>query len=468
MPDQHWTELLPNDIYIVRSNGLIHEYDRKVIVSLYQPLIGTLCTSFYMTLWGELAEYRIWGQEDTHRSLLSALQTNLKNIYEARKKLEGIGLLKTFVRQSDDEDFTRFLYELQPPLTPKQFFDDGVLNVYLYNRIGKIKFLRLKRFFSDHVINDKEYTSITHSFSEVFQSLHPSELKPDQYIIDDFNVAEDEEYLSRKHSAGYKIDNTGFDFNLLLAGLSENMVPKEALTSKVKDAIVKLSYIYSISPIDMKNLLISSLNEEDVIDIEELRKAARDWYQLEHGDHLPALSRKKQPQHLRTMNDKAATTKEEKLMQGLEKVSPYQFLKEFAGGTEPAVSDLKIIEDVMFKQKLNPGVINVLIYYVLLKSDMKLTKGYVEKIAGHWTRKKITTVKEAMTLAKNEHNQYLAWADDKKKTSKKVIRQEMLPEWLKNAEEEKSIDNKKQRDDSIVEAERQQLAQSLQKYKRDT
>ena len=50
----------------------------------------------------------------------------------------------------------------------------------------------------------------------------------------------------------------------------------------------------------------------------------------------------------------------------------------------------------------------------MLKSDMKLTKAYVEKIASHWARKKITTAKEAFVLAKNEHKQYTEWADGKK------------------------------------------------------
>ncbi len=61
----------------------------------------------------------------------------------------------------------------------------------------------------------------------------------------------------------------------------------------------------------------------------------------------------------------------------------------------------------MIKHKLPPGVVNVLIDFVMLKTDMKFTKGYVEKIAGHWARKQIKTVKEAMELAKKEHRTYL-------------------------------------------------------------
>ncbi|ASB87960.1 Replication initiation and membrane attachment protein [Bacillus sonorensis] len=41
------------------------------------------------------------------------------------------------------------------------------------------------------------------------------------------------------------------------------------------------------------------------------------------------------------------------------------------------------------------------------------------------------TVREAMKLAKEENRQYLEWAEGKKtQRSKKVIREEKLPDWL--------------------------------------
>lgn len=99
---------------------------------------------------------------------------------------------------------------------------------------------------------------------------------------------------------------------------------------------------------------------------------------------------------------------------------------------------MKILEDVMFHQKLPPGVMNVLIDYVMRKTDKKLTKAYVETIASHWARKSIQTTANAMALAKKEHQQYLKWAENKKvgkrssksNTKKAVTRTELLPDWF--------------------------------------
>ena len=57
----------------------------------------------------------------------------------------------------------------------------------------------------------------------------------------------------------------------------------------------------------------------------------------------------------------------------------------------------------MTKQKLKPGVVNVLIDYVLKINNKKLTKNFVEAIASQWARLKIETVEDAMKQAKKEH-----------------------------------------------------------------
>lgn len=114
--EHHWKELIPVDRYTVRSNGVLHDFDRKVLTLLYQPLIGYRALSLYMTLWSELE--LLSEKETTHHSLMVLMQCNLKEIYEERLKLEGIGLLKTYVNREEPK---LFIYELQPPLTPEQF-----------------------------------------------------------------------------------------------------------------------------------------------------------------------------------------------------------------------------------------------------------------------------------------------------------------------------------------------------------
>lgn len=437
---QHWQELLPIDRYVVTANGLLHDYDRKVLTFLYQPLIGASCFSLYMTLWAELEENRLWSESHSHHSLMNFMDMNLQAIYNSRIKLEGIGLLKTYVKE--DEDLRSFVYELQPPLTPEQFLLDGMLNIYLYRKIGKAQFARVKRFFSDQNMQDSDYKQVTKMFQDVFTSCHPSAFSYSDEMKQDIEMEQDCSYMGRQHPKNIKAEASNFDFDLLFAGLHENLISSNAFTEPVREVISTLAFLYGIDPIQMKNIVISAINEDNTINLEELRKSARDWYQFEHFDQLPSLAERTQPAIYHTMKQEPET-KEEKLIRYYETTSPLKVLKDKSGGRVPAKADVKIIEDVMFGQKLTPGVMNVLIDIVLQLQNNKFPRNYVEKIASEWARKGLKTVTEAMESAKAEHDRYTSSAKgEKNKTGKKnpykkqPIRTEVLPSWFKEEEKE--------------------------------
>lgn len=95
--------------------------------------------------------------------------------------------------------------------------------------------------------------------------------------------------------------------------------------------------------------------------------------------------------------------KREELILYLETTSPEILLTDIARGVPPSKQDLLIIQSIRDTSRLPDPVINVLLQYVLLKTDMKLTKSLSEKISAHWARKQIKTAAEALDLAKKEH-----------------------------------------------------------------
>ena len=106
-----------------------------------------------------------------------------------------------------------------------------------------------------------------------------------------------------------------------------------------------------------------------------------------------------------------------------EKENPYDFLAS-KQGARPTKKDLEIIEYLIIDQKLNPGVVNVLIDYVLKINNNKLVRSFVEQIAAQWKRSKITTVSDAMDIAMNEYDK------NKNKTKKNLNTKEIVPQWL--------------------------------------
>jgi replication initiation and membrane attachment protein len=460
---QHWQELIPIDRYLVTSNGLLHEYDRKVLTFLYQPLIGSTCLSLYMTLWAELEENRLWSESSTHHLLMNLLSVNLKEIYEARLNLEGIGLIKTYVKS--DDSGRSFIYELHPPLNPEQFFLDGMLNIYLYRKIGKNHFSRLKRFFSDKQKPlEEDYVEVTRAFQDVFASATPGSLQYMQEHSKELEAEPAQEFIGRNGQKPIQIETSSFDFEMLMAGLNESLVPQKSLTKKVKEVISNLAFLYGISPIEMKNFILGAINEKDEIDIEDLRKGARDWYQFENYDQLPSLINRTQPA-VHQVQLTEPKTQEEKLIRYYETTPPIVIFKELSGGVEPSVSNLKILEEVMIKYKLPPGVVNVLIEVVLRKTDMKFTKNFVESIASHWARLKIKTVKEAMEAAIKEERSFKESKKTGKSTKQKPIRTEVLPDWFDDKGKE-SVKEPDKENNTELEARKRAIEEKLKAFRK--
>jgi len=179
------------------------------------------------------------------------------------------------------------------------------------------------------------------------------------------------------------------------------MYHERCFSKEIKELINSLSFIYNLSTIDMQGLVRNSINEKGMIDKTILRKSARDYYQFEQNGNLPTLIYNKQPDYLKKPT--GDTSKWAKLVYTFENITPYQLLKTKYKGAEPTDRDKRLIESLLIDQKLNPGVVNVLISYVLKINNEQLKKSYVETIAGQWKRLNIETVEEAMKITEKEH-----------------------------------------------------------------
>ncbi|MBY6035228.1 DnaD domain protein [Fictibacillus nanhaiensis] len=454
----HFQEVVPVDTYSVQSKGLLHEIDQKVLTLLYQPLVGAFAYSLYMTLW---CESNMNQQTKKHQHLMNLTQFSLKDILSGRKKLEAIGLLKTF--KQDQDNAREYLYELQLPLSPKAFFTDGFLSIYLFNRLGQKRFQEVRETFLVPQKDSDGFKDVTASFSDVFTSLHPSEMTAKSYseiterAVDSENTTLVEKGVQGRVTLG---DET-FDFEAMVNQISTFIVPKEVLTPKLKEAIYKLAYIYQLEPMDMSRQIQNVYYSTGEITSENLRREIQKWYRFEHEEGLPVLSLRTQPVPLKALHGMEPQTKEEEQIKFFEEVSPYRLLEDYSGAT-PAEVDLKLVAYCMLDQNLTPGVTNVLLDYVLTTNDMKLAKGLVERISSHWARKKVQTVSEAMALARDEKRKYKEWQD--KKTMKPGFyngKQQQpnvaVPDWLK-PETNTGVQNK---DNDAMEDENRKWLESL-------
>jgi len=207
----------------------------------------------------------------------------------------------------------------------------------------------------------------------------------------------------------------------------------------------------------MQGLIRNAINEKGLIDKSLLRKSCREYYQFDNFGNLPTLIYNRQPEYLK--KPKGDNSKWAKMVYTFENFTPYQLLKAKYKGAEPTDRDKKLIESLLIDQKLNPGVVNVLISYVLKSNNEQLTKSYVETIAGQWKRLNIETVEEAMRFTEKEHKK-LGKIFQKKNNSDgttkvKTVKtdEKNLPAWFNKEQEltQSSVEEEEEMDKILSE-----------------
>lgn len=410
---------LPADTFIVTNKTVLNNNDLGILLNLYQPLVGNDSISLYYTLWSYLDKAELMSNEWTHHHLLTNMQITINEIDDARVKLEAIGLLKTYLKKGN---INNYIYELYSPMSASEFINNPVLATALYNAIGKLEYEKIINFYKIPNLNLRGYEDITKNFSDVFG--FSNSCVNDNLIYD----------LRKSRYRNLEILSK-VDINTILNLIPDELLNKKTINKDMKEYIYNISYIYNLDNDDMISLIRNSINDINKIDKKQLRENADKYYSFNNLGKLPSLIYKNQPEYLRKqIND---DSKRSKIINMFETTSPYDFINSKYKNSNPTGTDLKIIAHLLLDLNLKPGVVNVLIDYVLKINNNRLSKAYVDTIASQWSKSNIETVEDAMKIAEDEYKKRKG-----KKSNIKIIKKEEKPEWFnQNIEENKaSID----------------------------
>ncbi|HLS36108.1 MAG TPA: DnaD domain protein [Bacillota bacterium] len=425
-------KLLPKDGFQVRVAEQPSLDYTKSLTHLYQPLIGMGAISLYQTLLNEALMSNKHAQ--THHSLMTYLQLPLPKIYNLRIKLEAIGLLKTFKRTNAEE--TIYTYDVQRPFSPKEFFEETMLSELLLHHIGKRKFTELKNLFT----KEKQLigTDVTASFHDVFETVLPDL---------DYHDITPKEKTTRSLVES-------IDFSWLEFMLKQRMLPiHKILTGHNKQIISELTHLYDLTSHEIEKALLWAITEDHELNIEEFKQACHDLYATK-SNHAKVRLVEKEISRAKK-EDTSALSREERLIHRFETMSPRQLLEDLSNGSKASERDLKIIRDVMVAQNLPRPVMNVLVHYALMQSNMKLSKPYLETIASHWSRANLSSAKEAMEFAKNEINNF----KERKKRHRNKQSKEVIPDWFKQRHEQEKTEETGQSD-----VDQEEIMEMLQRH----
>lgn len=367
--------LSSQDSYQVLCKGYLGEDKIRILTHLYQPICRYEAISLYLTLYHEIERGNMLNVTLTHYRLLNICQMTLTQLQDSLSILEGIGLVRTYKKDCE------YIYELMLPLTAKRFFNHEVLNTLLYRTLGQNDYERTKYYFSIPSIDTSVYQEVSSRFNEVFHI----DLSQTSLVLKAPNVEDDLR----------SVPEVSYNLQLFYEGLEDYRIPKTAITKDVENTIVSLGVVYNISPITMRKL-VYDVYENGEVKVDDLQERCLRYYEFENQTNLDKVYEKKQQQLSKPVINK----RDEKIKQ-LESLTPYQYLKALQKGANPTTRDLALIEKLLTEQKLNPGVVNVLVETVLVLNNGQLPKNHLEYVAGLFVRKNIKTVSDAIEEAKN-------------------------------------------------------------------
>ena len=382
----------PLDQITIYATTNLNPDDVNVVTLLYAPLIEADAYKLYMTLQSLLNRSSLTSHSLLHKEILDITGMDPQKFAEARLKLEAIGLLSTYKHENE------YMFMLKSPLTARGFLSDGVLGMYLYSIIGDTQFRRIQKLFQIPKVDKSNYSEITASFDDVFQSIEEINVKNDDYVVD------------RRMNVGIKIKNYEFNFNLFQAGIAPTFLEGKRITKRFETFIINIEYAYGFNEETMQELYNKSLNNSGNFDYSICSKKAREKYASLHENPLPKLAVKQENM----------MTETEELFQSL----PAKMIIETATASKVATSiDVEKVSQLYQEySELPRSVINACVVYSIKKCDGTVpVYGYFDTVLKDWVSKGITTFKQAQEAIEKT---YKPTTGKKKKTSND-------PEWLK-------------------------------------
>lgn len=408
-------KILPADHFTITKHRSYTEDHYQSLYQLYQPIIGVDATAFYLTL------YHLFqpSQKHSHHHLMQILNLPLNTIYQARLSCEAIGLIYTYKR--DLESGSVYHYQLNEPLTAKQFLKNDLLNQMLLHQIGNQKYQLIQESVSlvfEAQDQNQLGENVTARFSDVFQYNGAA-----QSFVPVANQSDESKAVPA-------IQEGDIDWKWLEQSLIDRMLPAKKILSRDNVMLIEqMAGLYQLTTTQLDKAIQWAVTSDHQLSREEFKAACLDLVETLPEQQVKIVNRREKIKPTVQTNK----SKREQFVERMETISPKELLEDLSSGRQASQQDLRMIANIMDAQGLQPGVMNVLIHYVMLKTDMKLTRSYLEKIASHWSRKNVKTVHQAMTLAKSENNKYQQW-DQKKQSNYNRPRksQEIVPDWFKN------------------------------------
>lgn len=434
MPTSNMHHFTGHHQYMIYREFSLSELDQKMLSYVYQPMIGAFAIGIYQLLYQHISPDKTgYSIIDAQRQLflLLGLDLNEKSrtyFLEQASKLEAVGLLDTLRIIIPDMEDCLYEYELQRPLTPKEFFETQHLYLLLQDKVGKYAVLSLRQQFTtddplESISSNMHKENISVPFYELFRlNAHAIDFELQQALQE---VAPSRSTVSKPDSGMNEISYADIITRFPRRSLNRKFVEKLRYN---EEGIGIINYI--VRKLDLSLQELCRLLDEDgiftsegTIVLEEIQNRAylhfrqnkrrneyreRVQHRIEQGDGLSenekevAVQREFYVEVPPQFRDKCDIHQYNMLLRNI----PYtQLLEKFFPGAVPdTLLDMFMKMDLNYK--LPDEVINVLIHYLMTRLanglDQRLNRNFVEAIVSNMLVKQVRTYEQAVIYTRQQ------------------------------------------------------------------
>ena len=413
---------MAQDDYLVTQATYFSDRDQQVAISLYQPLVGPVALALYLSLWQEVHETPALTDRQPQTRLLDLLNIDVDALFQARIRLEAVGLLKTYT--TTDSMSRYYAYELYAPVSPQAFFSDDLLGMLLYDRVGASRYTQLAAQFTLYPVRREEWQDISHDFLSVFQLTN--------VLAQPAATTQAQQALVQKPAPEVSLgDAEGYDWVLLAQMLTRTNLAEGEL-DRHREALYQVARLYGLEPPKLAPLISKATDVmSGKLNLRQVREFAEQTY---HDASQPAFH-ERSPQvaaaAAQPQSQLQLTAAETELLARATKLAPAPFLDETKkrkandsrakAWPNETFALRKLLEDQTFPD----ATINILVDYIFRSYD-SLTQALLGSFVTRWVNAGVKSPDSALAQIRKE-----AATKNKPRSSRnRPSRQEEIPTWL--------------------------------------
>ncbi|WP_461212940.1 replication initiation and membrane attachment family protein [Lacticaseibacillus sp. GG6-2] len=414
---------MAQDDYLVTQATYFSDRDQQVAISLYQPLVGPVALALYLSLWQEVHKTPALTDRQPQTRLLDLLNIDVDTLFQARIRLEAVGLLKTYT--TTDSISRYYAYELYAPVTPQAFFSDDLLGMLLYDRVGETRYSQLASQFTLYPVRREEWQDISHDFLSVFQLTNVLEQPP--------VTTQAKRALAQKPAPKVSLgDAAGYDWVLLAQMLTRSNLAAGEL-DRNRESLYQIARLYGLQPPELSRLIMKATDVmTGKLNLKQVREFAEQSYQktahpafVEQGQDVQTPANKPKSQL-------KLTVEEAELLARATNMAPAPFLddtkKRKANDSRAKAwpNETFALRKLMDDHTFDTVTINILVDYIFRSYD-SLSQALLGSFVTRWVNAGVKTPDAALAQIRKE----TAEKAKPKANRNRPTRQEEIPTWLK-------------------------------------